>query len=199
MKKVASFDLEGVVVYQHTQFSNRLVERQGEDIRPAVDEFFGGIFRQVMIGEARLSASLEPYLDRFHWEDGVEGLLDFWFADENNINPEVLSLIQEVRRAGLLTLLVTDNPAERVSRLWNGEGLTSYFDARYVSGESGVKKSSPKLWETIAKDWDVRSSDIFFVDDDVENIKVALEAGVHAKLYTNTEILKADLGSFLQS
>jgi FMN phosphatase YigB (HAD superfamily) len=196
MKKIACFDLDGVAVHEHEPFSKRLINNQGEIIRPAVDEFFNNNFGKVMTGGAGLAESIEPYLERFHWQGGVDSLLDFWFEGEKSPNNEVLKIVNITRAKGVDTVLVTDNPAERVACYWD-DFLGKYFVDRYVSGETGLKKSKTALWDLIANENEVLTKDIFFTDDDQENIVIAQSAGVYAVLFTDAVALSRDLEDFL--
>lgn len=195
MNKIVCFDLDGVVIHEHEPFSVRLIREQGEKIRSAVDEFFSIKFREVMIGEASLRESIEPYLERFCWQGDADSLLHFWFEGERLPNEEVLSIVSDLRAEGVPTYLVTDNPVERISAYW-GDFLGPYFNGRFVSGETGLKKSSEELWNFIAKQTGVMKSDIFFTDDDQENIKIARSAGAQAVLFTEVELLKQSLQDF---
>lgn len=196
MNKIACFDLDGVSVHEHDPFSVRLVRRQGQEIRSAVDDFFAREFGKVMVGQAGLHESIEPYLERFHWQGDVDSLLQFWFEGEKSPNNNVLSLVSDVRARGIAAYVVTDNPAERVAAYWDNF-LGEYFDGRFVSGETGLKKGSKRLWDFIAKKACVMKHDIFFTDDDEENVGIAASAGIHAVLFTGTESLKQSLYDFL--
>lgn len=198
MKKIACFDLDGVVVHEHQPFSQRLIEKQGSEIIPAVNDFFENHFGKVMTGSAGLIESLEPYLERFHWSGDVESLLSFWFDGEKSPNNEVLNIVENVRGRNIATYLVTDNPKERVVEYWE-DFLGQYFAGRYVSGETGLKKSKVALWDMIAKESGVVKEAIFFTDDDEENIEIARFAGVHAVLFTGAQKLNDDLTEFLSN
>ncbi len=196
MNKIACFDLDGVTVHEHQPFSLRLMEKQGSDIAPAVNDFFSNEFGAVMVGEKRLAESIEPYLDRFHWEGDTKSLLDLWFEGEKDPDADVLEIIKDVLGRGIPTYLVTDNPSERVLAYWD-DFLGQYFVGRYVSGETGIKKSSLELWDLIARETGVAKDGIFFTDDDEKNIEIAKAAGVHALLFTNGSALQSQLNDFL--
>ncbi len=196
MKKIACFDLDGVSMREHDPFSVRLIQTQGEDITPAVNEFFTNEFGAVMVGRRGLAESIEPYLERFHWEGGVKSLLDFWFEGEKDTDQSVLEIIKNVRQKGIPTYLVTDNPRERVLAYW-GNFLGAHFVGRYVSGETGLKKNSAALWDVIADDTGTTKADIFFVDDDQENVDVAVSAGVSAVFFSSADDLTQQLDNFL--
>jgi HAD superfamily hydrolase (TIGR01509 family) len=196
MNRITCFDLDGVSVQEHEPFSARLIKKQGSDIAPVVNEFFSHEFGHVMVGQKGIAESIEPYLERFHWEGDAKSLLDFWFDGEKVPVGDVLDIIKSIHDRGITTYLVTDNPKERVTAYWD-EFLGQYFDGRYVSGETGLKKSSQKLWEFIAADTGVDVGDIFFTDDDEENVAIAKSAGVHALLFTTAAELQNQLNDFL--
>lgn len=196
MNKIICLDLDGVVVSEHDRFSSRLVERQGPEIQDAVNEYFSSFFGAVMKGEASLSETITPFLAKFNWDGDANSLMRFWFDGEKDPVQPVLDLAKQIRAAGTPTYIVTDNPAERTEELW-GELLEEYFTGKYVSGETGLKKSNPDLWAKIASDTGVSLGNIFFTDDDPENVSVAKSTGVQAELFTTPEQLMASLDKFL--
>lgn len=194
--KIVCLDLDGVAVAEHERFSNRLVGRQGPEIQDAVNEYFSRYFGAVMKGEASLSDTISPYLSKFNWDGDANSLMRFWFDGEKDPVQPILDLAKETRDSGTPTYVVTDNPAERTNELWD-ELLVRYFTGKYVSGETGLKKSNPDLWTRIASDTGVSLGNIFFTDDDPENVSVAKSTGVQAELFTSIEQLKANLDKFL--
>jgi len=67
-------------------------------------------------------------------------------------------------------------------------GLTEYFDAVLVSGDLGLIKPHPLVFETIAKQLDAKPEEILFVGDNwLADIQGAKRAGMHAALTTQWE------------
>ncbi|MDQ5913092.1 MAG: putative hydrolase of the superfamily [Patescibacteria group bacterium] len=196
MNKIVCLDLDGVSVAEHERFSARLIEKQGYEISDAVNEYFSKFFGAVMKGEASLVETITPYVPRFNWDGDTSSLLRFWFDGEKTPIQPVLDAARNIRDSGTPTYVVTDNPAERTNELWD-EMLSKYFTNKYVSGETGLKKSNPALWTRIAKETGVSLGDIFFADDDFENVNVATSTGVQAILFTSPEQLKKSIDQFL--
>ncbi len=196
MKKIVCLDLDGVAVAEHEKFSSRLIEQQGVEIKPAVDEYFSKYFGAVMVGKLSLTETIAPYIPKFNWPGDTESLLRFWFDREKTLVQPVLEIAQTLRDEGTPTFIVTDNPRERTDELWD-ELLCDYFTGKYVSGETGLKKSGPEIWDKIASDNDVKPNRIFFTDDDPENISVASNAGVHAVQFSTSDKLSEDIRQFL--
>lgn len=196
MNKIVCLDLDGVAVSEHERFSSRLVASQGPEIQDAVNEYFSKFFGAVMKGEASLTETVTPFLTDFKWDGNTASLLRFWFDGEKDPIRPVLNLAREIRDAGTPIYIVTDNPAERTDELWD-ELLTQYFTGKYVSGETGLKKSNPAIWARVASDTGVSLRNIFFTDDDPENVSVAKSTGVQATIFTSPEQLKAEVNDFL--
>lgn len=62
------------------------------------------------------------------------------------------------------------------------------FDNIYTAKDYGVNKTDSTAYELIAKKLNKKTNDIFFVDDQKENLKAAEEAGMTTVLYK--DILK---------
>lgn len=58
-----------------------------------------------------------------------------------------------------------------------------YFDQVYYSFEIGFRKPELKCFEYVLNDAGIIGKETLFIDDKVENIKGASEAGLHAKLH----------------
>jgi epoxide hydrolase-like predicted phosphatase len=127
----------------------------------------------------------------------AEGLLARMFA---GISPSdsMLGLVARVKQAGLRTAVLSNS--------WGNEypmqGWDELFDAVVISGEVGMRKPEPRIFEHLLALIDLPATDCVFVDDLPHNVTAAVElgfVGVVHRTYEETALeLEAILGMKLR-
>ncbi len=70
-------------------------------------------------------------------------------------------------------------------------GFAKSFDKTYASAHLGSKKPDHDFFQKILNELDnVEKNEIFFFDDDEENVQSAKEFGINAEVYTSFEDFK---------
>ena len=105
-----------------------------------------------------------------------------------NIDPDVLHMLETIKKLGLRTAIVSNCSPEEVKGLRESE-LYRYFDEVVLSYEVHMKKPDRSIYETAASRLGVEPKDCIFVGDGGSNeLQGAKEAGmraIQAKWYTN--------------
>ena len=111
-----------------------------------------------------------------------EGLIGRMFAD---LGPDerMIGAVRTARKAGTRTGLITNS--------W-GMGIydrapTDLFDAVVISGEVGLHKPQPEIYELACERLGVRADEVVFVDDLRENCEGAEAVGMTAVLHRESE------------
>ncbi len=74
---------------------------------------------------------------------------------------------------------------------------STLFDAVVLSGDEGVTKPHPQIYELIADRLQLEPGDCLMIDDLPENVAGADAAGMHGMVYGNVRDLKQELREFL--
>lgn len=192
MIKVILFDADGVIV-NGERFSVALARDYGISIEKTLP-FFNGPFQECVVGNADLKEMISPYLDTWDWNKGVEAFLEYWFTAEHKLNEELINYIQVLRSKGVLCFLATNNEKYRFEYMLEHMGFSNCFDKTYASSHLGAKKPDHDFFVKILHELDgIKKEEIFFVDDDIDNIESAKEFGIHAEIYTTFENFKKKL------
>ena len=182
-KQLYLFDIDGVYISASEPFSTRY---EREKNRPGMmTTFFRGIFQECLVGKADLKAEATKYLDDWGWEGNVDSFLDKWFSEEAKPNDEVVVIVQELRTAGKPVYLITNQEKYRTDYLVHNLDLKSVADGVYSSSMLGVKKPNPRYYERVLEEIGYQGyfSDVFYIDDDIENIETAKEMGFDTFYY----------------
>ncbi|MBS1675261.1 MAG: HAD family phosphatase [Actinobacteria bacterium] len=120
----------------------------------------------------------------------AEGLLDRMFAGIQ-LDEAMFDLVDDLRASGLRTGLLSnswgnDYPHER---------LRASFDHLVISGDVGMRKPQPEIYELALRGLDVEPQSVVFVDDVALNIAAASSLGMrtihHSSPVTTRALLAA--------
>lgn len=136
------------------------------------------------------------YVNREEW---YQGLIDLWgwknapsktvlaahydtkFGDHNVIFPHSIPLLKELRARGYITGVITNGPSVLQNHKMDTSGLRPYCDIVVVSGDVGVHKPDPALFQYTADKLGLDPGECTYVGDHpVNDIQGALDAGMHA-------------------
>lgn len=106
---------------------------------------------------------------------------DYNFGDFNVIFDNSIPLLKELKARGYLTGVITNGPSVLQNHKMDTSGLRPYCDIVVVSGDEGVHKPDPRLFEITAERLGVKPHECVYVGDHpVNDIQGALSAGMGA-------------------
>ena len=111
------------------------------------------------------------------------------------ISPEMLSMVEKLRDQGLVTAILSDqtNWLDEINRKRPFYNRFDYIVNSYVLGKS---KRDPSVFRDVAKIIGIKPHLLLFVDDNIQNIKRAAEAGLRTIHFTGIKDFKAQLETF---
>jgi putative hydrolase of the HAD superfamily len=194
-------DFGGVLTTNVFQSFKQFAEAEGLD-RDAIKRAFKedpealGLLRRLEKGELT-AAEFEPlFAERIGIRgDRVDGLVERLFA---GVGPEdrMLGAVKAARDAGIKTGLISNS--------WGGSGihyegtpLDELFDAVVISGDVGMHKPQPEIFELGAERIQVAPRDCVFVDDLRENCAGAEAVGMTAILHRGPDSTLPELERLL--
>ncbi|HWO64987.1 MAG TPA: HAD-IA family hydrolase [Umezawaea sp.] len=119
-----------------------------------------------------LGTSVSPELAASLTEVDTEG----WLQPD----PESLALLEELAD---LPLALLSNAPSSFGRAVEEQGWAKNFRHLVFSGDLGVAKPDPAIWEALARQLDTTPGDCVFFDDRQSNIDGAVEAGMGGVLW----------------
>jgi HAD superfamily hydrolase (TIGR01509 family) len=118
----------------------------------------------------------------------ADGLLKRMF-DQFEDAPAMAGLVLRARRAGLRTGLLSNSWGNEYPR----EGWDEMFDAIVISGEVGMRKPEPEIFEHVLRLLGVDAGQTVFVDDLEHNVHAAEALGLVGVHHTSYDRTVADL------
>lgn len=96
----------------------------------------------------------------------------------------MLDAVERFRSAGVRTGLLSNSWSENT---YDRSRFATLFDVLVISGEEGVRKPDPRIYEIAIARMALPAQEIVFVDDIGGNLKPPRAMGVHTILHTSAE------------
>lgn len=146
--------------------------------------FFASYWRAIMLGQTAIEPGLKQALSRIAPGVRVEALLTYWFANDADLDFNLLEDLADYRRRGLSLHLATTQEHRRANYLWTALKLKDRFDGLHYSAALGVAKPDLRFFRAVEDRTGFSGPDILFIDDSVANVDAAKAAGWRAIPWT---------------
>ena len=143
MSKILLIDSDGVVIKPRQEFFSDRYARDFDIDPELIIDFLKNQYQKCIRGKADLKVELEKVMADWKWIWTVEELLDYWFSAENDLDPEVLKIISDMRSNGAYCYLTSDHTKYRKDNVMQTLGMDKHFDGAYFSCDLGFVKSEP--------------------------------------------------------
>jgi putative hydrolase of the HAD superfamily len=139
----------------------------------------------------------KAFADRLHEQSGVDvdphTLVDRMFGGLD-LEETMFTAVERARAQGLKTGLLSNSWG---TSLYPRERLDPIFDVQVISGEVGLRKPDPAIFELTTDRLGLPAETCVFVDDYPGNLTSAAEAGMMTVLHRDPARTIADLESLL--
>jgi putative hydrolase of the HAD superfamily len=129
------------------------------------------------------------------WDDAR--VHELWAADFRSwlsINPDVIEVLSDLKAGGAKLALLSNAGPDFGSYLRHGP-LGDFFVACYVSGELGLLKPHPEIYQHVLDDLGISVAETVFIDNREANVRGAQALGITGHLFTDVTALRAFLAS----
>jgi epoxide hydrolase-like predicted phosphatase len=153
-------------------------------------------WKEVLVGRKDLNEywlEIGPELG-LQTQQEIDAFRQRLFADEE-INQDVLRLIRQLQ--GQYKLAVLSNAPPGLTRWMADWDILHLFDVVVCSGDEGVVKPDPAIYELTLSRLDVEPQEAIFIDDTLGHVEAARKLGLHGIHFTTASDLAAELEALL--
>jgi putative hydrolase of the HAD superfamily len=122
---------------------------------------------------------------------------ELWAADLRSwtsVNPAVIEVLADLRAGGTPLALLSNAGPDYASYFRHGP-LADFFTACYVSGELGMLKPHPEIYQHVLGDLGITPAEAVFIDNRASNVTGAAALGITGHVFTDAGRLRAFLAS----
>lgn len=189
MIRAVVFDLDGVVRHFDVE-QVRDVERR-HDVQPGsvfAAAFSRPLLDRVVTGEITRAEWVHQVGERI----GAPEAANEWASQLPVVDHDVLHLVDEIRRAGIVTAVLT-NGTDTIPAELRESGIDEHFDRIYNSAEVGFAKPDVRAFQHVLDDLNVVGADVFFTDDSAAKLVGAGTLTMTTHLYEDMQGLRVAL------
>jgi 2-haloacid dehalogenase len=106
---------------------------------------------------------------------------------------DAVAVLEDVKAAGYTCLALSNMEADKFVLRRARFGFLDLFDGHVISGNEGVAKPDPAIFELLLSRYDLEPAATVFIDDVPANISAAAQMGVVTLQYTRAGQLRRDL------
>ncbi|MEP7034634.1 MAG: HAD family phosphatase [Actinomycetota bacterium] len=128
-----------------------------------------------------------------HWGPAIRGYRENFPDSLIGAIEDTVQILEELHSAGVRLLALTNWSRELFPVALSRFEFLDRFEAIIVSGEQGVRKPDPEIFEILKKRIGSTADRCVFIDDGPANVRAAAESGLHAILFADTGHLRKDL------
>lgn len=165
-----------------------------------------GVLNQVMFGSQSWKEvlvgrkSVEEYWREIAPKLGLKteealGAFRRRYAADEAINEGVADLIRTLH--GQFMLAVLSNAPPGLERWLHDWGIREFFDVVICSGDEGVAKPDPAVFEITLKRLSVAAAEAVFIDDSPGHVQAARDLGLRGVQFTTADALVEELDGIL--
>jgi len=175
------FDMDGVLIDSepiHVGIEKQLFDKLGIDVSETVHRSYMGASNEFMYSDLRSRFKLSESVSELIESDELFRSDYFHRLDTIPANDGLISLLGQIKTAGLKLAVATSSSPEIADLLLNKCGIASFFDAIVTTSEAGKSKPSPDVYLLAAQRIGVSPEDCIVFEDSPNGLSAAKSAGM---------------------
>ena len=109
--------------------------------------------------------------------NGISLMLQNYYFDEVLAKPGVVELLGFLKDKGIQITAATSSPRIHVETALDRNNILSFFDSIYTTGEIGISKHEPDIYNKAAECMKLNAGEVIVVEDSLYALKTAKKAG----------------------
>lgn len=139
-----------------------------------------------LTGAADFAEALAPVLAKWKTTSDLAAVLAAWQVIE--VDHSILALIADLRRSGVYCALASNQERHRAGHMSERLAYREVFDREFYSCHLGHIKPSPAYFREIVRLAVLDPDRTLFIDDRIDNVEAAWQAGLQATQFVLGEI-----------
>ena len=200
MIKNVVFDFGGVLVDWDPRYFYRKIFATEAEVEYFLTNVCTPAWNAQTDADMTFAEAIETLVPKFpQYEREIRLYFEGWPDMLHAEIPESILLKATLRAEGYRLYGLTNWSAETMPIAKRKFTFMNGFDGVVVSGEEGIKKPDPKIFQLLLDRYNLRPEETVFFDDHIENIIAARELGIHGILFKDAAQAEHDLNLLVES
>ena len=162
----------------------------GDDVNDLLYPFIvekGGTRDFTIVQENYHLASLGKIPAAAFWKAvGIAPQLEDDYLQRFEITDGLLDFLKSIKSRGVEIWCLSNDLSEWSEKLRIRFGLVKYFRGFVISGDIGIRKPDPMIYQNLLNRLNVKANDVIFIDDNPKNLDAASRFGFTTILFSPT-------------
>ncbi|MCH7492706.1 HAD hydrolase-like protein [Patescibacteria group bacterium] len=195
--KLILWDFNGVTVTgDHKSTSRKYGKIHGTPWKKVYNILYTKYFNMVVENKISERDGWIKSIQELGWQQDWR-LMRKWHLHQHKIRKTVVLYVTSLRRRGYKCVLLSKNLATWFVIEEGYLHFKQYFDTTINTQALNLPKARKKTMQYICKRFDVGPSEIIYIDDLPQNLKVPESMGVKTVLYKNFKQIRREVTSYL--
>ncbi|HDD55185.1 MAG TPA: HAD family phosphatase [Chloroflexi bacterium] len=192
--KTIIFDLGGVLLDWNPRYLYGTVFSGNEEMEYFLEEICSPAWNAQMDADKTFQEGIEELLPKHPaYADQIRMYQTHWSEMLRGEFPDSVAVLRELKEAGCRLAALSNWSGETFPQVKDQYGFLEWFEVLVLSGEVGVAKPDPLIFQILLRELDRTAEECIFIDDMPENIAEAARQGFDAIHFDSAENLRIDL------
>jgi len=176
------FDMDGVLIDSepiHVEIEKKLFYKLGIEVPEVVHHSYMGASNEFMYADLQSRFNLTESVTELMNRDELFRSDYFNRLETVPVNEGLISLLNQIKSAGLKMAVATSSSPEIATILLNKCGISHYFDVIVTTSEAGKSKPSPDVYLLAAKKTGVLPENCIVFEDSPNGLLAAKSARMY--------------------
>lgn len=189
------FDLGGVLIDWNPRHLYRKLFEEEEKMEYFLEHICTGAWNEQQDAGYPLAQATEERVRAFpEHESAIRAFYGRWPEMLGGPISHAVELLEQIHQAQTHQLFALTNWShETWHHAWGRYGFLRLFEGILVSGQEGLKKPDPKIYERLLSKYGIEPKRALFIDDSHRNAKAARALGIRSIHFTNPTALRVAL------
>jgi HAD superfamily hydrolase (TIGR01509 family) len=147
----------------------------------------GGLDDLNRINGIYIEASLGRMVSAGFWRAvGIDPKLEDEYLSRHVITGGLIGFLEEMRLQGVKVWCLSNDVSEWSCKLRRKFEIEGYFQGFIISGDVGLRKPAPAIYELLIDRLKCKANGILFVDDNIRNLDAAERKGIGTVLFNSS-------------
>jgi len=134
-----------------------------------------------------IEASLGKMTSADFWKRmGLDPMVEDEYLSRHAITSGLIAFLEEMKVQGVELWCLSNDVSEWSGKLRRKFKIESYFKGFIISGDVGLRKPDPAIYELLIGRLKCKANDILFVDDNIRNLDAAERKGIGTVLFDSS-------------